>query len=70
VTDYEASRTIWRKSSYSRGTGGNCVEVARKLAGVVAVRDSRHPDGPVLVFTASAWKAFTTSVKNHRLDLA
>jgi hypothetical protein len=47
----------WRKSSYS-GNGGNCVEVARGRPGMVAVRDSKNPDGPVLGFTANEWERF------------
>ena len=42
----------WRKASYSNSNGGACVEVAGNLPGVVAVRDSKDPDGPVLVFLA------------------
>ena len=52
----------WRKSSYSSNTG-NCVEVARNLPGVVAVRDSKDPDGPVLVFTADEWRAFMSGAR-------
>ena len=47
----------WVKSSYS-GPQGNCVEVAPIRHGGVAVRNSRHPDGPALVFTAAEWDAF------------
>jgi hypothetical protein len=47
----------WVKSSYS-GPQGNCVEVAPVRDGGVAVRNSRHPDGPALVFTAAEWDAF------------
>jgi hypothetical protein len=47
----------WVKSSYS-GPQGNCVEVAPMRDGAVAVRNSRHPDGPALVFTAAEWDAF------------
>jgi hypothetical protein len=50
----------WRKSPYSTNTG-NCVEVARNLPGVVAVRDSKNPDGPALVFTADQWRAFVSA---------
>ena len=53
----------WRKSSYSSGNGGNCVEVAANGAGVVAVRDSKDPDGPALVFTPADWSAFIASLK-------
>jgi hypothetical protein len=52
----------WRKSSYSGSNGGACVEVG--TAGpAVAVRDSRHPDGPLLAFTVGTWQAFTEQVK-------
>lgn len=47
----------WVKSSYS-GPQGNCVEIARLSDGAVAVRNSRHPDGPALVFTSAEWAAF------------
>ena len=40
----------WRKSSFSGGSGGNCVEVAGNLPGVIAVRDSKDPGGPVLLY--------------------
>ncbi|MDM4723167.1 DUF397 domain-containing protein [Micromonospora sp. WMMA1363] len=53
----------WRKSSRS-GNQGNCVEVADNLLDVVAVRDSKDPDGPVLVFTPTSWAAFTEGL--HR----
>jgi hypothetical protein len=55
----------WRKSSFSGGNGGQCVEVARQLPGrpgVVAVRDSRSPDGPKLIVAASDWTAFLRRV--------
>ncbi|MFG1954908.1 DUF397 domain-containing protein [Micromonospora sp. NPDC048830] len=50
----------WRTSSRSNGTGGNCVEVAGNLSGVVAVRDSKDRGGPVLAFRPAAWRAFLT----------
>lgn len=52
----------WRKSSYS-SNNGNCVEVARNLPAAVAVRDSKDPDGPALVFTADEWRAFVSSAR-------
>ena len=45
----------WRKSSYSGGNGGNCVEVGAQ-AGRVLVRDTKDRQGPVLRFAPSAWK--------------
>ncbi|TDC60201.1 DUF397 domain-containing protein [Actinomadura sp. GC306] len=60
---------LWRKSRYSGHSGGECVEVAG-LSPVVGVRDSQDPDGPKLTFSASAWAAFTRSVKSSEHDLA
>ncbi len=54
----------WRKSSYSGTNGGNCVEIARNLPGVVAVRDSKDPGGPALAFTPADWEAFTAGLKD------
>ncbi|MEU0738032.1 DUF397 domain-containing protein [Streptomyces sp. NPDC006134] len=51
----------WRKSSYSDGNGGDCVEVADGVPGVVPVRDSKVPGGPVVVVGAAAWAAFVRS---------
>jgi hypothetical protein len=55
----------WRKSSYSNPSG-NCVEAA-ELAGGVALRDSRSPDGPALVFTEATWDAFIRTMKDRDL---
>jgi hypothetical protein len=53
----------WRKSSYSGGQGGSCVEVA-SAPGLIAVRDSKDQGaGPVLRITAEAWKTFTNGIK-------
>ncbi|MFJ1704644.1 DUF397 domain-containing protein [Kitasatospora sp. NPDC088346] len=49
----------WRKSSYSNGDGGECVEVDDAAPGTV--RDSKDPDGPRLAFTPAAWQAFVTA---------
>ncbi|WP_433535214.1 DUF397 domain-containing protein [Micromonospora sp. CA-249363] len=54
----ELTGARWRKSTRSNGSGGACVEVADNLPGLVAVRDSKDPDGPVLVFEPGAWRAF------------
>jgi Domain of unknown function (DUF397) len=58
----------WQKSSYS-GQGNTCVEVAANVPGVVAVRDSKDPAGPRLVFTASEWRSFAAQVKVGEFDL-
>ena len=52
----------WRKSTYSNGSGGNCVEVAN-LPNGRAVRDSKHPQGPILVFATDQWRAFVQGIK-------
>ncbi|MDF5751357.1 DUF397 domain-containing protein [Spongiactinospora sp. TRM90649] len=57
---------VFRKSARSGGSGGNCVEVADNLPGVVAVRDSKDPNGPALCFTADEWRAFLAGVKSGR----
>lgn len=60
----------WRKSSYSTSNGGGCVEVASSQAAMVAVRDSKDPEGPVLAFAADEWQAFTAAVKAGEFDPA
>jgi hypothetical protein len=62
VQDTDLSGAIWRKSAYSNN-GGACVQVARNLPGAVAVRDSKDPGGPALIFTPADWEAFTPGVK-------
>lgn len=60
----ELPGVFWRKSSYSGPQGGNCVEVANLADGQVAMRNSRHPDGPALIFTAAEWDAFVGGAKD------
>lgn len=60
-------RAGWRKSSYSGANGGECVEV-RAVSPVVAVRDSKNPDGPALVMSPGAWRALTGGVKTGRSE--
>jgi hypothetical protein len=61
----DLSTLHWRKSSYSNGDGGNCVEAAEGLPALVPVRDSKtaEDEGPVLVFPLAAWTAFVTEIK-------
>ena len=65
--DIDLSRAVWRKSTFSNGSGGDCVEVARNLPGVVAVRDSKDPDGPPLIVAAGEWRGFVASVRAGRV---
>jgi Domain of unknown function (DUF397) len=56
------SAITWRKSSHSGNNGGNCVE-AGNAAHLIAVRDSKDPDGPRLTFGRAAWEAFAADLK-------
>ncbi|MBM9507857.1 DUF397 domain-containing protein [Actinacidiphila acididurans] len=62
----ELSTATWRKSSYSNQDGGECVEVCDDFANILAVRDSKDPQGPALVFPAESWTAFVSAVKDGR----
>ena len=65
MTAPDPFRATWRKSSHS-GANGSCIEAGRPALDTVAVRDSKNPGGPRLVFTAGQWKAFTGSLKDTR----
>ncbi|TDE33970.1 DUF397 domain-containing protein [Actinomadura sp. 6K520] len=56
----DLKNAAWRKSSYSGSNGGDCVELAG-LPGVVAVRDSKDPDGPVLLLPRAALRTAVQS---------
>ncbi|WP_435209260.1 DUF397 domain-containing protein [Micromonospora sp. bgisy143] len=58
----DLSNARWRKSTRSGASGGNCVEVASNLPGVVAVRDSKDAAGRALTFAPAAWAAFVAQV--------
>jgi hypothetical protein len=68
----DLSRAAWRKSSYSNGSGGSCVEIAvltpSAAESSIAVRDSKDPHGPALTFTARQWSAFTAAIKAGEFD--
>ena len=72
----DLSGAAWRKSTYSGGNGGQCVEVAalprtqEHPAALCAVRDSKNPEGPVLAFSPRQWRTFTGQVKAGRFGLA
>jgi Domain of unknown function (DUF397) len=63
----ELSGAVWRKSSYSGSSGGQCVEVACNLPGVVAVRDSKNPERGTLAVTPAAWQALLASIRHGEL---
>jgi hypothetical protein len=64
----ELGRAVWRKSSYSNGTGGACVEAANLGANRRGVRDSKRPAGTVLKIPTAQWTAFTTGVAEGQFD--
>ncbi|MFI5924899.1 DUF397 domain-containing protein [Micromonospora sp. NPDC051543] len=53
----------WRKSTKSGSNGGDCVEVADNLSGVVLVRDTKDRDGGTLMFETAAWQSFVAQAK-------
>ena len=60
---------VWHKSTRSGGNGGDCVEVAVNLPGIVAVRDSKDRAGAALVFNHDEWVAFLGGVRAGEFDL-
>ena len=64
----DLSRAAWRKSTASGPNCDNCVEVAF-VDEAIAVRDSKSPDGPVLIFTQAEWDAFVGGAKDGEFDL-
>jgi len=65
-TGSAGSGLAWRKAQSSRSNGA-CVELA-SADGMVAIRDSKNPDGPILRYTAEEWQAFLDSAKKGELD--
>ncbi|KKJ95839.1 DUF397 domain-containing protein [Micromonospora sp. HK10] len=61
----ELTGARWRTSIRSSSNGGACVEVADNLPGVVGVRDSKDPAGPVLTFAPRAWRAFVAQLASR-----
>ncbi|MEU9981721.1 DUF397 domain-containing protein [Streptomyces sp. NPDC050856] len=59
----DVSTASWRKSSHSNQDGGACVEVCHDFDAVVPVRDSKAPQGPVLLFPAESWSSFVSAIK-------
>ncbi|MGW5783075.1 DUF397 domain-containing protein [Streptomyces sp. NPDC003757] len=62
MREYDLTNAHWRKSTYSNGEGGNCLEVTDGVPGVIPVRDSKVTDGPVIVIGSAAWTEFVRAV--------
>jgi hypothetical protein len=65
-SDNERLNLNWRKARRSMNNG-NCTEVAT-TTGMVAVRDSKDPQGPVLFYPATSWASFLSSARTGRFD--
>lgn len=63
----ELHGVVWRKSRHSNSQG-SCVEFAKLPGGDVAVRNSRHPDGPALVYTPAEIEAMLLGIKDGEFD--
>ncbi|MFB7759266.1 DUF397 domain-containing protein [Streptomyces xiamenensis] len=63
----DLSTAVWRRSSYSNQDGGDCVEVADGCPGVLPVRDSKNPGGPILRFGHPEWASFVARIRAGRL---
>ena len=60
--DVDPTTATWRKSTYSNGSGGNCIEATTR-GGHPALRDSKNPGGPALLFSPSQWQTFIQGIK-------
>lgn len=67
IVSNAAALNGWRKSSYSGSEGGSCLEVLDNHPAGVPVRDSKAPQGPVLVFPSVGWTSFVSAVKDGTL---
>lgn len=68
-SSFDRTTAQWFTSARSNGGGGNCVETSRLDDGGMAVRDSKDPEGPILLFTPGEWEAFVGGAKDGEFDL-
>ena len=64
----DLANAVWRRSTRSGPYSDNCVEVAF-VDGAIAMRDSKNPNGTVLIFTPAEWDAFVEGAKDGEFDL-
>jgi len=69
IGEFEPASLAWRKSSYSTD-GGECVETAVLLDRRIALRDSKQPDGAILLYTPAEWSAFIQGAKAGEFDIS
>ncbi|MFD7905120.1 DUF397 domain-containing protein [Kitasatospora sp. NPDC059747] len=67
MADIDLAAASWVKSTYSQ-QGGDCVEAAPNIPGVLPVRDSKDPSGPALIFSPAAWQSFITAIRTGEFD--
>ena len=67
MSQHDLTGAVWRKATRS-GANGDCVEVAKNLPGIVAVRDTKDRAGGTLIFTDAEWTAFISGVKDNEFD--
>lgn len=65
----DLSQAQWHKASRSTGANTGCVEIAGNLPGVVAIRDSRHPEVGAHVVDRATFASFLADVRDGRFDL-
>jgi len=64
----ESNELAWRKSSFSQAQS-ECIEISESIPGTVPVRDSKDPEGPVLIFPAETFASFVAAVKSGQLPM-
>jgi hypothetical protein len=64
----DLSQAQWRKASRSTSGNGGCVEIAGNIPGLVAIRDSKHPEGGACVVDRPTFAAFLADLKAGRYD--
>jgi hypothetical protein len=65
--DPRLEQATWRKSRHSNPSG-NCVEIAALPGGSIAIRNSRHPDGPALICQHADFAAFIAGAREGDFD--